>query len=229
MAASSVDMTENSSSSDDEQLKRCREAVWDSPAIRAKDASSNKKASKRLDVADHDHDGNELQVTQGFQIHVAKKLGAMLDSFISEKQSSAGPSVNTETTDNKDDDNEGFRLFSTSVPGQKNEEPSPPKRRPIPSSSDSDSEMEIRLKEAAISIKDLIPPSTSGLPTNSEMPETPTLEIKENIKKKKKKKRKLNPEENGQQDSKCTSDNPNKRITQHDEAQTTKKMEKEEG
>uniref|UniRef100_A0A3B3Z7R6 Protein CUSTOS n=1 Tax=Periophthalmus magnuspinnatus TaxID=409849 RepID=A0A3B3Z7R6_9GOBI len=202
-------MTENSSSSDDEQLKRCREAVWDSPAIRAK---GKKKNNPYLDVADHDHDGNELQVTQGFQIHVAKKLGAMLDRWIK-----YSPKYELFL---------GFRLFSTSVPGQKNEEPSPPKRRPIPSSSDSDSEMEIRLKEAAISIKDLIPPSTSGLPTNSEMPETPTLEIKENIKKKKKKKRKLNPEENGQQDSKCTSDNPNKRITQHDEAQTTKKWKK---
>lgn len=32
-----------------------------------------------LVVADHEHDGNELQVTQGFQTHVAKKLGLILD------------------------------------------------------------------------------------------------------------------------------------------------------
>lgn len=30
-------------------------------------------------VADHEHDGNELQVTKGFQTHVAKKLGHYLD------------------------------------------------------------------------------------------------------------------------------------------------------
>uniref|UniRef100_A0A8D3CIF4 Protein CUSTOS n=1 Tax=Scophthalmus maximus TaxID=52904 RepID=A0A8D3CIF4_SCOMX len=28
----------------------------------------------------HEHDGNELQVTQGFRTHVAKKLGHLLDS-----------------------------------------------------------------------------------------------------------------------------------------------------
>ncbi|KAJ0068204.1 hypothetical protein NL108_017270 [Boleophthalmus pectinirostris] len=217
-------MAENSSSSDDELLKRCQEAVWDSPAIGDKDASSNKKSSKRLVVADHDHDGNELQVTQSFQMHVAKKLGAMLDSFISEKQSSARPNVNTETTDNKDDEDEGFRLFTTSVPGQKDEEPSPPKRRHIPSSSDSDSEMETRLKEAAISIKDLIPPSTSHFPTDSETPGTPSLERKENMKRKKKK-RKINPEDNDQEDSKSTSDNPSEHTTQH-EVQTTIKQKK---
>ncbi|KAK7933934.1 hypothetical protein WMY93_004830 [Mugilogobius chulae] len=132
MAATGAEMSENSSSSEDEQLRRCQEAVWDNPDIKSKDGNSNKKASKRLVVADHDHDGNELQVSQGFQIHVAKKLGAMLDSVISEKQPLVRPCVNPATTDNKDDEDEGFRLFSTSVPGQKLEEPPPPKRGPFP-------------------------------------------------------------------------------------------------
>lgn len=32
-----------------------------------------------LVVAKHEHDGNELQVTEGFRTHVAKKLGTLLD------------------------------------------------------------------------------------------------------------------------------------------------------
>lgn len=91
----------------------------------------------------------------------------------------------------------GFRLFSTSVPGQKADHPaSPVRRRPAPSSrfftfilgfrsftafilihvtsavllplSDSDSEMEMRLKEAAVPLKDLLPLSA--------LPSTPTTE-----------------------------------------------------
>uniref|UniRef100_A0AAV2MS72 Protein CUSTOS n=1 Tax=Knipowitschia caucasica TaxID=637954 RepID=A0AAV2MS72_KNICA len=137
MAARGIDPCGNSSSSDDEQFRRCQEAVWVSPESKRQDPSSSQKPSKRLVVADHDHDANELQVTQGFQIHVAKKLGAILDSVISEKPSSAQIGMKTDNSDSRDDDDEGFRLFSTSIPGQKPEEP-PPKRRPIPSSSDSD-------------------------------------------------------------------------------------------
>lgn len=35
--------------------------------------------SVRVVVAEHEHDGNELQVTQGFRTHVAKKLETLLD------------------------------------------------------------------------------------------------------------------------------------------------------
>ncbi|XP_072288974.1 protein CUSTOS isoform X2 [Eucyclogobius newberryi] len=168
-------------------------------------------------VADHEHDGNELQVTQGFQKHVAQKLGAILDSVIAEKQSTARPPVNTQATDIKDEEDEGFRLFSTSVPGQTFEEPPPPKR-PIPSSSDSDSEMEMRLKEAAISIKDFFPASALELQTKSSTLGTPN-DTKQNIKKKKKK-------PNPQQATKCTSDNPGKHSAQEDKAQTTIKLKK---
>lgn len=90
----------------------------------------------------------------------------------------------------------GFRLFSTSVPGKKAEDPpAPVRRRPAPSSrsfiflvnvffpkilivlsslydiillsaplSDSDDEMEMRLKEAAVSLKDLLPSSALSFP-----------------------------------------------------------------
>ncbi|KAF0033669.1 hypothetical protein F2P81_013735 [Scophthalmus maximus] len=115
------------------------------------------KQSKRFVVAEHEHDGNELQVTQGFRTHVAKKLGHLLDS-------------------------------------------------------DSDSEMETRLREAAVSVKDLLPsltlPSTTP-PPSSEPPCSGQVKEKEMIaegeegevvKKKKKKKRRQNPEESAQVD-----------------------------
>ncbi|XP_028433225.1 protein CUSTOS isoform X2 [Perca flavescens] len=108
----------------------------------------------------------------------------------------------------------GFRLFSTSVPGQTADDPpAPVRRRPVPSSSDSDSEMETRLREAAVSVKDLL--GTSSLPStlstpSTELPcsekvkkKTKVAEGEENHvkKKKKKKKRKPNQEESEQVDS----------------------------
>ncbi|XP_031156672.1 protein CUSTOS isoform X2 [Sander lucioperca] len=107
----------------------------------------------------------------------------------------------------------GFRLFSTSVPGQTDDDtPAPVRRRPVPSSSDSDSEMETRLREAAVSVKDLL--HTSSLPStlstpSAELPcsekvkkKTKVAEGEENhVVKKKKKKRKPNQEESEQVDS----------------------------
>ncbi|XP_076020809.1 protein CUSTOS [Genypterus blacodes] len=161
MAARCVKMAAacDESSSEDEALQRCREAVWDAQALRRTDENEEKQ-SKRLVVAEHEHDGNELQVTQGFRTHVSKKLVHFLDSYISETQpeTSACAEPSNGGGDDDVDDDEGFRLFSTSVPGQIAEEPvTPVRRRPAPSSSDSDSEMEMRLKEAAVSIKDLLP------------------------------------------------------------------------
>ncbi|XP_054906635.1 protein CUSTOS [Poeciliopsis prolifica] len=150
---------QHSSSSDDEELKKCREAVWESHTFKAKDGDSGvEQESKRVVVADHEHDGNELQVTQGFRKHVARKLEDLLDSCISETQHMTSKSLESKCYDGQD---EGFRLFSTSVPGQEDAKPSssPARRRPPPSSSDSDSEMETRLKEAAVSIGDLLPSS----------------------------------------------------------------------
>ncbi|XP_067377106.1 protein CUSTOS [Channa argus] len=152
-----VENSEDSSSSDDEELKRCQEAVWDTRPNTKEDEDSNVKQSKRVVVADHEYDGNELQVTQGFRTHVAKKLGHLLDSYITETQTEP-PSCMESLRCYED---AGFRLFSTSVPGETAEDrPAPVKRRPVSSSSDSDSEMESRLREAAVSIKDLLPSST---------------------------------------------------------------------
>ncbi|XP_008415788.1 protein CUSTOS [Poecilia reticulata] len=151
-------VSKDSSSSDDEELKKCREAVWECQTFKAKDGvGSVKQESKRVVVADHEHDGNELQVTQGFRKHVARKLEDLLDSCISETQHISSKCLESKCDDGQD---EGFRLFSTSVPGQEDAKPSSPaRRRPPPSSSDSDSEMETRLKEAAVSISDLLPSS----------------------------------------------------------------------
>ncbi|KAK5871294.1 hypothetical protein PBY51_004183 [Eleginops maclovinus] len=151
-------VSEDSSSSDDEVLRRCQEAVWEIPSDKKKDGNSNVQQSKRFVVSVHDHDGNELQVTQGFRTHVAKKLGHLLDSCFTEMKTETSSCVESGKCDDDDDDDEGFRLFSTSVPGQAAvEAPAPVRRRPVPSSSDSDSEMEIRLREAAVSVKDLLP------------------------------------------------------------------------
>lgn len=222
-------VSEDSSSSDDEELKRCQEAVWNTQALKTKDAGDNVKKSKRLVVADHEHDGNELQVTQGFQTHVAKKLGLILDSLISEKQSLVSSCVNTDNYGNHDDDEEeeGFRLFTTSVPGQKTEDPPAPKRRPIPSSSDSDGEMEARLKEAAISINDLL---STALPlSNSTAATTPNSELTEKVKKKKKKRKRPNQEDNEHADSASTIDiqnNGDHVNPEEEQTQTTVKHKK---
>ncbi|XP_035496030.1 protein CUSTOS isoform X1 [Scophthalmus maximus] len=205
------DNSSSDSSDDDEARRRCREAVWETRAVAHKEEDNTVKQSKRFVVAEHEHDGNELQVTQGFRTHVAKKLGHLLDSYISETQIKNSSCVESAGCD--DDDEEGFRLFSTSVPGQTTEEPPVPvRRRPVYSSSDSDSEMETRLREAAVSVKDLLPsltlPSTTP-PPSSEPPCSGQVKEKEMIaegeegqvvKKKKKKKRRQNPEESAQVD-----------------------------
>lgn len=134
----------------------------------------------------------------------------------------------------------GFRLFSTSVPGKKAEDPpAPVRRRPAPSSrffisinvfflvllihfyfppydilplsarfSDSDDEMEMRLKEAAVSVKDLLPllvlsPPSMESPCSVKMTKTKKKEGEESRVKKKKKK---NQEDGEQVDSDSTPD-----------------------
>ncbi|XP_023249901.1 uncharacterized protein C12orf43 homolog [Seriola lalandi dorsalis] len=203
-----VGVSDDSSSSDDEALKRCQEAVWETRPVKDKEGDSDVKQSKRVVVADHEHDGNELQVSQGFRTHVAKKLGHLLDSCITETQTKTSSYVQSAKFDDDDDDDEGFRLFSTSVPGQTAEEPpAPVRRRPVPSSSDSDSEMENRLREAAVAVRDLLPslrlPSTLS-PPSAEPPCSGKIKKKKKKKEaegedshvvKKKKKRKQNQEE----------------------------------
>ncbi|XP_034548685.1 protein CUSTOS [Notolabrus celidotus] len=179
-----VGVSDDSSSSDDEVLRRCQEAVWEAKVNKKKDGDNIVPQSKRVVVAEHEHDGNELQVTKGFQTHVAKKLGNYLDNCITEMQTEN--STRVDSAKSEDDDDEGFRLFSSSVPGQKAEDPpAPVRRRPVPSSSDSDSEMEMKLKEAAVSIKDLLP--SLSLPSTGQAPSAETP-CSEKVKKKKKKK-----------------------------------------
>uniref|UniRef100_A0A4W6F295 Protein CUSTOS n=1 Tax=Lates calcarifer TaxID=8187 RepID=A0A4W6F295_LATCA len=157
-----VGVSDDSSSSDDETLKRCQEAVWETRPEKKKGEilSILSCCVNSVVVADHEHDGNELQVSKGFRTHVAKKLGHFLDS-------------------------------------------------------DSDSEMEARLKEAAVSVKDLLPSSTPPSTLSPPSTEPPCSEkIKKKKKKKmaegeeshvvkKKKKRKQNQEESAQVD--CVS------------------------
>ncbi|KFO91927.1 Uncharacterized protein C12orf43, partial [Buceros rhinoceros silvestris] len=121
--------------------------------------------SLRREVNGHGENGNDLQTTPGFRAHVAKKLGAMLDSFIAVSKDSSGPSQTfVQQSDSADD---GFRLFSSSVPGDCGKlEPCPAVRRRQPSSSsDTDSDQEWqRYQEAAVSATDILKQSALPAP-----------------------------------------------------------------
>uniref|UniRef100_A0A8C2XMF5 Protein CUSTOS n=1 Tax=Cyclopterus lumpus TaxID=8103 RepID=A0A8C2XMF5_CYCLU len=238
LAKKMVGVSDDSSSSDEEVLKRCQEAAWET-------RSDTKKGDvtlyqwynvciayrylnirsltcvflcNSLVVADHEHDCNELQVTQGFRTHVAKKLGHFLDRyflFILVLSAFYGDSTILSLHAIQVCFRfffKGFLLFSTSVPGQvADDSPAPVKRRPVPSSSESDSEMETRLREAAVSVKDLLLESSMLQTFSTPSAELPCSEkIKKDAegqespvvkKKKKKKKRKQNQEQGEQVDS----------------------------
>ncbi|KAM8866626.1 protein CUSTOS isoform 2-T2 [Synchiropus picturatus] len=223
MAAAKMCAESSGSSSDDEVLKRCREAVWETDLSKDVDKV---KGSKRLVVSKHDHDGNELQVTEGFQTHVAKKLSHFLDSHISELPFETSSMVKPTTS--VDDD--AFRLFSTSVPSQKVEDPpAPVRRRPVPSSSDSDSEMELRFKEAALSYKDLVP--QASLPDRHTCPTEEPVNTEVVKKKKKKKKKKMSEGEEEthvrhEQDSLRASQNSHNNNVHSEQEQTDIKRKK---
>ncbi|NXC23684.1 CSTOS protein, partial [Campylorhamphus procurvoides] len=149
--------SDTDSDSDGEAAARFREAAWDC-ATRAEPlcgeiitvvVSNGREASGE--------EGSELQTTPEFRAHVARKLGAMLDSFITVLKDSSGPSQRSVPQSDSADD--GFRLFSSSVPGDCGEpEPCPAARRRRPvSSSDSDSDQEWqRYQEAAVSAADIL-------------------------------------------------------------------------
>ncbi|KAM6241325.1 LOW QUALITY PROTEIN: protein CUSTOS [Spheniscus humboldti] len=167
--------TDTGSDSSGEAAARFREAAWDCAAQAAaaaaraeprgggfkKDRLQPAQPSLRREVKGHDEDGNELQTTPEFRAHVAKKLGAMLDGFITVLKDSSGPSqTSVQQSDSADD---GFRLFSSSVPGDCGKlEPCPAARRRQPSSSsdvDSDQEWQ-KYQEAAVSAADILKQST---------------------------------------------------------------------
>ncbi|PKK22699.1 hypothetical protein A306_00008649 [Columba livia] len=122
-----------------------------------KDRLQPARPSLRCEVNGHGEDGNELQTTPEFRAHVAKKLGAMLDGFITVLKDPSGPSqASVRQSDSADD---GFRLFSSSVLGDCGEsDPCPAVRRRWPSSSsDTDSDQEWqKYQEAAVSATDIL-------------------------------------------------------------------------
>ncbi|NWY53404.1 CSTOS protein, partial [Chionis minor] len=165
-AGSGLD-TDTDSDSSGEAAARFREAAWDCAAQaavwaeprggEARLGSAVSKAAAAREVNDHDEDGNELQTTPEFRAHVAKKLGAMLDGFITVLKDSSGPSQISVQQSGYGDD--GFRLFSSSVPEDCGKsEPCPAARRRQPSSSsDTDSDQEWqRYQEAAVSAADIL-------------------------------------------------------------------------
>uniref|UniRef100_K7G2E7 Protein CUSTOS n=1 Tax=Pelodiscus sinensis TaxID=13735 RepID=K7G2E7_PELSI len=127
-----------------------------------KDKLLKVQPSLRQKVNDHDNDGNELQTTPEFRAHVAKKLGAMLDSYITVLEESSDPArTSMQIADSADDD---FRLFSSSVPGdcEKSKPPILARRRRPSSSSELDSDQEWqRGQEAAVSAADILKQNSS--------------------------------------------------------------------
>ncbi|KAK2102764.1 hypothetical protein P7K49_020431 [Saguinus oedipus] len=111
----------------------------------------------RPKVDEHEQDGNELQTTPEFRAHVAKKLGALLDSSITISEVAKEPTKAQVQKVTSEDD--GFRLFFTSVPGGREKEVSPQplrKRRPSSSSSEDSNEQWLRCREAAVSASDIL-------------------------------------------------------------------------
>ncbi|XP_008051892.1 uncharacterized protein C12orf43 homolog isoform X3 [Carlito syrichta] len=176
------DSESSSSSSDGEQLARCREAAmpaWDlkkgpqeAEKPRSGAANNQLRASQpslRHKVDEHEQDGNELQTTPEFRAHVAKKLGALLDSFIIISEVAKEPAKTEVQKVTSEDD--GFRLFFTSIPGGPEKEASPPsrrKRQPSSSSSEDSDEEWQRCLEAAVSISDFLQESDIHGPVREE-------------------------------------------------------------
>ncbi|KAJ7309920.1 hypothetical protein JRQ81_008025 [Phrynocephalus forsythii] len=166
--------TSSSSEETEETLARLREAAWDParPSGAALRSPTAERLSQRRQVPASEsstrtkvQDTNELQTTPEFRAHVAKKLEAILDRY----------SITTleyplQTTQNNrkasETENDGFRLFSTSLPGdcEAQEVLAIGKRRPQASSSselDSDQEWQ-KFQEAAVTVADIL--QQSGLP-----------------------------------------------------------------
>ncbi|XP_073438873.1 protein CUSTOS-like [Dendrobates tinctorius] len=163
MAAPRGSSQKADSDSSDEDLERFREAAWEPPGPLKKTVLQPDNSaflvvpSLRGRPDSHDHDGNELQTTPEFRSHVAKKLSAMLDSCI--KEIPGNNSFSQEFTATSDSEDEGFRLLTTSVPGDSGKTlPSPTLKRRVASSTSEDSEEEKqrRCSEAAVSGFDIL-------------------------------------------------------------------------
>nr|XP_054100577.1 protein CUSTOS-like [Callithrix jacchus] len=169
------DSESSSSSSNAEELARCHKAAilaWglEQPLHRAvkpragaaNNQLSTSQPSLRPKVDEHEQDGNKLQSnklqsTPQFRAHVAKKLGALLDSSITISEVAKEPKkAQVQKVASEVD---GFRLFFTSVPGGREKEESPQprrKRRPSSSSSEDSDEEWQRCREAAVSASDIL-------------------------------------------------------------------------
>ncbi|NXB16336.1 CSTOS protein, partial [Rhagologus leucostigma] len=180
--------TGSDSDSGGETAARFREATWDCAA----QATTATRAEPRGEIIfvlisngreaiSRKEGDSELQTTPEFRAHVAKKLGTMLDSFITVLKDSSEPSQTSVAQSDSEDD--GFRLFSSSVPGDCGKLESCPaarRRRPV-SSSDTDSDQEWqRYQEAAVSAADIL--KQSAFPALSQV-------LPGAVKKKKKKKK----------------------------------------
>ncbi|XP_069817349.1 protein CUSTOS [Dendropsophus ebraccatus] len=192
---SSREADSDSSSSGAEELERLREAAWEPPGSVKKTVQFTQHStspivpSLRVRPNSHEHDGNELQTTPEFRTHVAKKLAAILDSCI--KEIPRSNSVNQESTAAPDSEDEGFRLLTTSVPGDAGKLlPFPTLKRRVASSTSEDSEEEKqrRFREAAVSGVDIL--RHSALQTSA----VETLDTNSNSQPKKKKKKKAKKE-----------------------------------
>ncbi|NXT42134.1 CSTOS protein, partial [Pelecanoides urinatrix] len=194
-AGSGLD-TDSDSDSSGEAAARFREAAWDCAAQAAASVRAEARGGEEIiivlilnrhEVNGHDEDGNELQTTPEFRAHVAKKLGAMLDSFITVLKDSSGPSQSSVRQSDSADD--GFRLFSSSVPGDCGKsEPCPTARRRQPSSSsdmDSDQEWQ-KYQEAAVSAADILKQSAFPAPSQESSQDQSQSYVKHSQKKKKK-------------------------------------------
>ncbi|XP_054298700.1 protein CUSTOS isoform X2 [Pongo pygmaeus] len=190
------DLESSNSSSDAEELERCREAAMPAwglerrphVAVKPRAGAANNQLSTsqpslRHKVDEHEQDGNELQTTPEFRAHVAKKLGALLDSFITISEATKEPTkAKVQKVASEDD---GFRLFFTSVPGDREKEESPqPRRKRQPSSSSEDSDEEWRrCREAAVSASDILQESAIHSPGTVEKEAKKKRKLKKKAKK----------------------------------------------
>ncbi|KAF6080626.1 hypothetical protein HJG60_001656 [Phyllostomus discolor] len=156
------DLESSSSGSDVEELARCREAAMPAwglqqlprgPEKKRTDAVNSQlpstQPSLRQKVDEHEQDGNELQTTPEFRAHVAKKLGALLDSSITISEAVKEPTKAEARKVPPEDD------------GPEEKAAPQPRRKRLPSSSssssseDSDEERQ-RCREAAVSASDIL-------------------------------------------------------------------------
>ncbi|NP_001273125.1 protein CUSTOS isoform e [Homo sapiens] len=179
------DSESSNSSSDAEELERCREAAMPAwgleqrPHVAGKPRAgaansqlSTSQPSLRHKVNEHEQDGNELQTTPEFRAHVAKKLGALLDSFITISEAAKEPAKAKVQKVALEDD------------GREKEESPQPRRKRQPSSSSEDSDEEWRrCREAAVSASDILQESAIHSPGTVEKEAKKKRKLKKKAKK----------------------------------------------